>query len=160
MPRLTFRRGILAFLTVFAASATPVAAQQPSLDDPETREAVTALLEEMGAVQSVVAGIKSGIPNAQASSPELPDEFWDKFTKAILAEEDGLVDALAPVYAERFTLEEIRELTEFYKSPIGQRLVKEQPMMLTESYEIGAAWGEAVALQVATKMMAGPEADR
>lgn len=160
MPSFTLGRGIPAFLVAFAALATPSLAQDASSLDPQTREAVSTLLDEMGAVQAVVAGIKASIPLAQASSPELPDEFWDRYTRAILAEVGGLVERLAPIYAERFTLQEIQALTEFYRSPLGKRLVEEQPRMMSESYEIGAAWGEEVAVQVATEMMAGPETNR
>lgn len=161
MGRLLLRRcaASVALVLILAAGFPAIISAQEAARGSETRLAVEALLDEMGAVETVVTGIKAGIPMAKASSPELPDEFWDRFTKAILSEVDALVDALVPLYMERFSLDEIQALTAFYRSPVGQRLVEEQPGMLAESQQIGAVWGERVALQVAQKMMAGPEAN-
>ena len=157
MRRFLFRpTASFALLTGFLVAFPVLCAAQEAGDDAETRLAVELLLDEMGAVETVVASIKSGIPIAKASTPELPEEFWDKFTRAILTEVDDLVDELVPLYVERFSLEEIQALTAFYRTPVGRHLVEEQPSMLAESQQIGAAWGERVALQVAQKMMTDP----
>ena len=42
----------------------------------------------------------------------------------------GLLDTVVLVYAERFSLDELRELRAFYESPVSKRLQEETPSMM------------------------------
>ena len=69
--------------------------------------------------------------------------FWKKFRGKVRTQE--LVDMVVPIYARHFTQEELEQLLAFYQSPIGKRFVEEQPLLLRESMEAGAAWGRKLA---------------
>jgi hypothetical protein len=52
----------------------------------------------------------------------------------------------ALLYARHFTTDELGELIAFYKSPVGMKLVAEQPQMLREMSAVAQAWGQKIAL--------------
>ena len=60
-------------------------------------------------------------------------------THAVLSDPafiDDLIDELVPLYAETYTLDEIRQLTAFYASPLGQKMQASAPPLMTRSMEI------------------------
>ena len=84
--------------------------------------------------QQILAGIKT-----KDGSP-LPQDLVDKVTAAVMEvmPYDELVDWSADFYQSRFSLEELAELTKFYKTPIGQKMSRLVP-------EIGAEIGKLMA---------------
>lgn len=49
---------------------------------------------------------------------------------------DELIEELAPLYAETYTLDEIRQLIAFYATPLGQKMAKSESALMTRSMEI------------------------
>ena len=49
---------------------------------------------------------------------------------------DNLKDDYISIYAETFTEEELKGIIKFYKTPIGQKFVKETPELMKRSMEI------------------------
>ncbi|WP_353250119.1 DUF2059 domain-containing protein [Salinisphaera sp. T31B1] len=54
---------------------------------------------------------------------------------------DALYSVLYPVYEKHFNIFELNQLVTFYESPLGQRLVRVSPQLLTESLSLGREWG-------------------
>lgn len=54
---------------------------------------------------------------------------------------DALYSVLYPVYSRHFNIVELSRLVEFYQSPLGQKLVRVSPQLLTESLSLGREWG-------------------
>jgi hypothetical protein len=52
---------------------------------------------------------------------------------------DDMMDAIVPIYQRHFTTSDVEDLIRFYSSPVGQKLLTEQPQMLQESMQAGAA---------------------
>lgn len=48
-------------------------------------------------------------------------------------------DRLARVYAQTFTERELRELTAFYRTPIGQKVARVTPALMQRGADVGAA---------------------
>lgn len=145
----------LAFLPSAAAFA-----QQPS--DPATKEDVQKLFDAMHIrkqLDAVMAMIEKQIPlvskNAIAKqSPNMTpaqqavlDEFAIQQIQKMYQKLpfDELMQAVLPVYQQHFTHEEIREMTRFYASPAGQKLLSEMPVITLESIKAAAPilqrWG-------------------
>lgn len=49
---------------------------------------------------------------------------------------DDMIAEMVPMYAETYTLDEIRQLTAFYSSPLGQKMQANMPALMTRSMEI------------------------
>lgn len=52
---------------------------------------------------------------------------------------EDMIAALAEVYADKYTLDEIRQMTAFYASPLGQKMQADAPALMKQSAEI-AQW--------------------
>jgi hypothetical protein len=46
----------------------------------------------------------------------------------------------------------LKEIIKFYESPVGKKLVKSQPLIMKESFQIGIKWGQGVAKRVMGKI--------
>jgi len=65
-----------------------------------------------------------------------------------------LVDATARIYAEHFTEAELKDLLTFYQSPLGRKMIVEEPKVIDESMNHAGQWGDALAEDVIARMRA------
>jgi hypothetical protein len=49
---------------------------------------------------------------------------------------DDMIAEMVPLYAETYTLDEIRQLTAFYASPLGQKMQANMPALMNRSMQI------------------------
>jgi len=61
---------------------------------------------------------------------------------------------LARIYAEHFTEQELKDALAFYKTPLGQKLISEEPKVLDDSLKAADAWSAKFAEEVVTKFRA------
>lgn len=57
---------------------------------------------------------------------------------------DDLNVSLGKLYTTKFSEDELKQLTEFYKSPIGQKLAQEQVKVLAESVPVVQKWSRSL----------------
>ncbi len=88
----------------------------------------------------------------KAQMPQVPAEYWDNLSKEVSS--DGFVELLIPVFARNYSLDELKGLEAFYKSPLGQTLVTKQPQIQKESMQVGAQWGQKIAQKVMKDLQA------
>ena len=81
---------------------------------------------------------------------QIPEAFWTELDKEI--DYNELLNKLLPVYDAHYTHDDIKALLAFYRSPIGQKSIRELPAIMQESSAIGRAWGEAAGRRVAEKI--------
>jgi len=63
-----------------------------------------------------------------------------------------LLVEIAKLYAQQFTLDELRELTQFFNSGVGKRFVEKQLVILPQSMAIGQRWGARIGREVDAEM--------
>ena len=63
-----------------------------------------------------------------------------------------LTDEMAKLYATHFTEAELKQLLAFYRSPIGVKLITEQPKVGEESLQFAQDWANKLSDQVTVKM--------
>jgi len=63
-----------------------------------------------------------------------------------------LMDGAARIYASHFTEQELKELLTIYQSPLGQKMVEEEPKALDESMSEAGAWADIFSHDVIEKM--------
>lgn len=56
--------------------------------------------------------------------------------------QDELINKMIPVYQQHFNSADINGLLAFYRSPLGQKLVKTQPEIMQQGMQIGQQWGQ------------------
>jgi hypothetical protein len=92
--------------------------------------------------------ISQALPQEQV--PKFMDTFSQKYTAS--APTGPVTDAMVPIYARNFTMEEIQQLTKFYESPLGQHLVKVMPKVVGESQAAGARIDQPLAVAALRSM--------
>ena len=63
-----------------------------------------------------------------------------------------LNDEMAKLYATHFTDQELKAILAFYKSPVGQKLLAEQPTVVDASMRYAQDWANKLSDQVIAKM--------
>jgi uncharacterized protein len=137
-----------------AQSQAPAAAPAEKLD-PAKEAAIRHLLDltetsKMG--ENISAGITREVQNAvgrglqQDQVPKFMETFGTRFKAAAPASK--VTDAIVPIYAKHFTMEDIQGLIKFYESPLGVKLVKEMPEVVQESQNEGVQMDQNAALTV------------
>lgn len=110
------------------------------------------LLEATGTVATMIAVVKANLPAQRAAMPQVPAEFWTRFEARVVKEAPELLDSVAVVYARAFSLDDLRAMTAFYRSPVGQRFKELQPSLVTEGSAMGQRWGARIGTEVAASM--------
>jgi hypothetical protein len=55
-----------------------------------------------------------------------------------------VTDDMAAIYARNFSVEEMRQVTAFYRSPTGQKLLDKLPIVLQESMALGQQFAQTL----------------
>ena len=146
--------GLLSLLLLLAAPAAR--AQAPS---PEALAAAKELIVAMHLdeqISAILPGIiKNQKPAIVQGRAEVEREF-DALAPLILegfkARMLELTDAAAIIYARHFSAEDLLALNEFYKTPLGQRLLQKLPTVTQETIVAGGKFGRSVGEDMEKRM--------
>lgn len=145
----------LAALLLICASLTANAGTSLADVPQDKKDVIRELLDASNSVsmakQFSGAISKSMWANFKLTRPEIKESSLNRIADDLsttleshMEGPGGLLDYITPVYADRYSLDELKQLVAFYKSPIGQRVVKESPIIMTNSMEAGAAWARSL----------------
>jgi hypothetical protein len=151
MYRSGFSRNVFIMIMALAACFGSVAAQAQQEPSP----AAVALARNVmlakgvgGIVEPVVRGVIENVKNTFIpTNPNLTRELNDA-ALTLHKELDGkssneVIDQMARIYATRFTEQELKDLLAFYKSPLGQKYIKEEPVAINDGMKQAEQWTEA-----------------
>lgn len=151
--------------SVAFAFAAPALAQAPKPVDPAALAQAKVFLEKSGsaAVGQQMAGallnaqkatLEQANPGKTAEINEVIGLMQAEFAKQL----PPMIDAIAAVYAQHFTAAELTQVTAFYDSPVGRKMVKEMPQILSESMTVAQTFGQKIAMEVMIKLQ--PELEK
>jgi hypothetical protein len=80
------------------------------------------------------------------------DALMPKMVELMQARMEELLNANAQIYARHFTAEEMRQLTDFYRTPAGVKLLQKQPEVFQESTAFGQKFGAELAKDAYARM--------
>ena len=107
------------------------------------------MLTAMHAEQTLLKGIDTELAaQRQAGNSGVPAVFYDSFTARVHRRTSEIVDSLAGVFARSLSVPDLKQLVDFYESPLGHRFADAQAVFGFESVEIGKRWGTRLALDV------------
>ena len=143
----------LVALTLAVATA-PVAAQQPAADAAH-RAAVQRLLQvtrvrEMteGSLETMLDAQLRQMPQLAPYAGILRDFYREQMDWKILEPE------FTRLYLEVFTEPEVRELIDFYQTPLGQKMLTKLPALLAKSNEMSMRRVQAAMPQLMERLQA------
>jgi hypothetical protein len=147
---------VLAF--ALAALAAPARAQQPS---PGTLAAARELMEIKGVnqlVEPVVIGVveqtKGTILQTNPGLSKDLDVVGAQLRTEYEARSSEITNEIVRLYAQRFTEQELKEASAFYKTPTGKKMLAEEPKILDESYARIRVWATKLQDEVTGRVRA------
>jgi hypothetical protein len=153
MRRVRFAWLIATLVAAGLLAATEARAQEASdqkslelseqlLDLAGVKVMVTQLLDQV--TPGLTRLVQQANPGKEAAVNEVMTGFiWPKMKERL----PEMIHEGAIMYTKHFTIDELTQLVSFYQSPVGRKLVREQPAMSLELGHIGQAWAQAVAVQ-------------
>jgi uncharacterized protein len=82
------------------------------------------------------------------------NEVADNLMKQYAARSGELLNDAARIYASHFTEPELKQLLTFYQSPLGQKVISEEPKAADESLAFAGSWADKLSEEVIGKMRA------
>jgi|SRR5437773_12190288 len=146
------RRLLILSLLLCAFSVTDRA--QTSSDTPPTKEDVLKFMDLMHLRSTLVQyfdgigkqarvgaaeGFRQKVPDASPEQLAEVDKFADGIFKDMPIGE--MLDAMVPIYQKHLSKGDLESILAFYSSPVGRKLLREQPAMMQESMEVGGKIG-------------------
>ncbi len=131
-------------VTVAFAAANPARAQQPAQSQIALASEIieikgsTALFDPLipGVVEQTKATLLQMNPmlfkDLTAVSEQLRKEYAPRLSE--------LKTEIVKIYAERFTEQELKDTLAFYKSPLGKKLLSEEPAFVNKSMSTAQEW--------------------
>jgi hypothetical protein len=129
------------FKTIILATAT-VFSTYTAWAEPATEKSVRELLVATGAGNMGVQIMTGMIAPLKKAIPKAPDVFWEEFLKEVSADE--LINMSIPIYQKYYSEDDIQAIVAFYDSPVGKRMVTNQPAVVQEAMQIGQLWGRKI----------------
>jgi hypothetical protein len=108
------------------------------LDLMQARKTLIAVMDNMKQImrQSAERAFREKVPNPTPKQLEALNGIYDDITDIPV---DEMINAIIPIYQRHLTKTDLEDLIRFYGSPVAQKLLREQPEILKESMQAGAA---------------------
>ena len=140
MPR---RLLIICSILLFSTCVAP--AQTPS---PEAMAAARSLVTTLGLsdqykalLRVIQLGLKPVLTQERPEMERAFDAVLPKVAEAYAPYYTAMVDAAATVYANNFTVDELREIEAFYGRPAGKKLLEKSQAIAQQSTQVGQETG-------------------
>lgn len=149
------RRLVAAFgaLALVATSGLPAAAQEIAESHlSAARTVLTALkaTEEFDIIlPSAAQALKSELIQKNPDLQELIIEVVDQTAFALAARRGDLEREAATIYARTFSEAELNEISTFYNSPTGKKLLSDSPIVTREVLKAADIWQRGIARDLA-----------
>ncbi len=139
--------GVFALLSL--SCAQPAVQKQPAQDVPkQLAEELLLLTETDKTLESTFEMVKQ-LQMDQLKKIPLPKELSEEDAEKIASMQEKIIDIISEemgwdkikeniidIYVDVFTKEELEGIIAFYKTPVGQKLIKKQPELMQKSMQI------------------------
>ena len=147
-------------LVAFFSSSAAFAQDAAPASDPKIALAVK-ILQETHATDNMSAILDALVPQMlqvmKQQEPTLTDDTLKLISGMLLDEMKSripiMIAANARIYANHFTLDELKAIEQFYQSPAGQKAITELPAIAKETFPLGVAWGRESAAEALPKVI-------
>jgi hypothetical protein len=153
MSRFAFPAAVLLALLAGPALAQPAT--------PAALEAAKELLVLKGAAQMfdpVVTGVIEQTKGALLqTNPQLAKDLTDvgkQLGTEFAPRRAEIIDAAAKAYAARFSEKELKDVVAFYKTPAGQKMVAQEPLVLDDTFGFVQQWQGRIGEEVMNRFRA------
>jgi hypothetical protein len=137
------------------ALTTAVAALAQQAADPARLAAARDLFRAMGseaqmrvAIETMTSGLANIVKQQKPGASREIDDVFKSLRDKFMARTAEVTEMVAPLWAERFTVEEMQEIARFFESGVGKKLVTVQPELMQKAMQLGMQWGQRIGQEV------------
>ena len=155
MRRILRLSSFLLFLPVACAAAPPQRKISPA-KEADIRELLRVTGMNEGVEKQMVQMAEQAKPLIEHQLPPGPrrQEIVETFSRRFLARANSqaLIQQVIPIYDRYLTDDDVKAVIRFYKSPVGQHLLKIMPEMMKEASTAERQYGEQIVTDVLNEM--------
>ena len=140
-----------------ALSVAPAGAQQAAA--PKSSPAALAAAKEILAIKNASAMYANAVPNmvqrvkdsllqSNLNYQKDLNEVAITIAQTMAGRDKEITEQMAKIYASDFTEAELKDLATFYKSPLGQKLLVQEPQSISASMTYMQQWAQQFSEQV------------
>jgi uncharacterized protein len=133
------RFSMIASVLLFSAYAA--SAQTPSADTLKAARTLVTTMKLTEQYKAILPGILLTLrPALVQDRPEIErdyDAMMPAIKEAFAPYYSAMVDQIAAIYADNFSLAELREMEAFYHQPVGQKLLEKAQLITQQSMQVG-----------------------
>ena len=133
------------------SAAMPASSAEALPADAATRDQIMTLLDMLHArrnmqvminsmkaamAEGAEAGLRKKVPNPTPKQLKTLHAIVDASLGDMPL--DDMINAIIPIYQRHLSKTDVEEIIRFYGSPVGQKLLREQPQIMQESMQAGA----------------------
>ena len=126
------------------AFAGAARAQAPSAAALAAAKELVALKGGAAMFDPLIPGvIETAKNNFLPTNPQLAkplDDLAAALIKEYTPKRAEILDEVAHVYARHFTEQELKDIVAFYKSPVGKKMLSQEPVAIDQSLKAAQAW--------------------
>lgn len=100
------------------------------------------------AVPNMIQRVKDTLLQSNLNYQKDLNEVAVEIAKANAGREKEITEQMAKIYASDFTEQELKDLVTFYKSPLGEKLLKVEPQSIQSSMSYMQQWASQFADQL------------
>jgi uncharacterized protein len=138
-------------------TSAPVRAQSPSPDAIAAAQEFMTTMKMTDQIKAVLPAIIQSLkPAIVQNRPQVERDFDDiaqRLLEAFNARVSELIALSAAIYARNFSVDELRELTAFYRTPLGQKVLQKLPAVTQETMAMGQRFGREVGREAGEQMV-------
>jgi hypothetical protein len=135
-----------------AADPAAVAASRELFEAMNYRVMMTGMMQQMsqGMAQSMRAGAEASINSDPKMNAKQKKQALDKMAAELpgvvskmqgVMNDPGMIDDIlaetVPLYARTFSADELKQITAFYRTPIGAKMLASMPQLMAQGMQIG-----------------------
>ena len=96
----------------------------------------------------MVQNVKNMLMQSNLNVGKDLNEIAPIVAQQVAAKEQEIAAEFARQYASGFTEQELKELQTFYSSPLGKKMIEQEPKMLQASVGFMKEWGDKLSAEV------------
>ena len=108
--------------------------------------------------QFSVAMVGQLVNTVKAAKPDVSPQALESLAPAVngvIADSLGTFkNILVGIYSKYFTHDDIKQMTAFYSTPLGKKMISVMPSLLQESMQAGQKWGEGLGPEIYRRVRA------
>jgi hypothetical protein len=130
------------------APAPDATAPSSAAIDPAKDAEIRKMIQVTGVEKTMKLVMNRMFESFKTQNSGLPPDFWSRIETEINANLSDLIEQLIPVYAQYYSMDDLKAVNAFYQSPAGQHMIQAQSEIATASMEIGRKWGQGMGAKV------------